>query len=103
MPRKGVVAYLKEQDAQQNHKQRFTKVRLEGGGTHTVPLHRYFKEGYRDEYTNELLPRVWVEDAMQEELEYVNQKVWVAVPLKDALAEQDGKIISSRWVICNKK
>ena len=40
--------------------------------------------------------------AMQEELAYFCDKVWVGVPLSEALADADGKIIGSRWVNCNK-
>ena len=40
--------------------------------------------------------------AMQEELAYFCDKVWVGVPLNEALADKDGKIIGSRWVNCNK-
>ena len=40
--------------------------------------------------------------AMQEELEYFCDKVWVMVPLTEAQSDPDGKIIGSRWVNCNK-
>ena len=33
--------------------------------------------------------------AMQEELEYFCDKVWVGVPIDEALADTDGKIIGS--------
>ena len=40
--------------------------------------------------------------AMQEELAYYCDKVWVGVPLSDAMADPEGNIINSRWVSCNK-
>ena len=39
---------------------------------------------------------------MQEELAYFCDKVWVGVPLAEAMADPEGKIIGSRWVNCNK-
>ena len=62
-----------------------------------------FKDQYKDEYTCEDLPIGNVRLAMQEELEYFCDKVWVAVPLAEAQADPEGKIIGSRWVSCNKK
>ena len=61
-----------------------------------------FKDAYKDEYTSEQLPIGHVRLAMQEELAYFCDKVWVGVPLSEALADADGKIIGSRWVNCNK-
>ena len=39
---------------------------------------------------------------MQEELAYFCDKVWVGVPLSQAMADPEGKIVGSRWVNCNK-
>ena len=61
-----------------------------------------FKEVYKDEYTLEELPMGLVRLAMKEELEYVCDKVWVGVPITEARADPDGKMIGSRWVNCNK-
>ena len=66
------------------------------------PTNLVFKDAYKDEYTNEELPMEHVRVAMQEELEYCCDKVWVGVPIEEALADTDGKIIGSRWVNCNK-
>ena len=61
-----------------------------------------FKDAYKDEYTCEQLPMGHVRLAMQEELAYFCDKVWVGVPLAEALEDPDGKVIGSRWVNCNK-
>ena len=68
----------------------------------TCPSKLFFKDAYRDEYTNEELPMGHVRNAMAEELEYFCDRVWVGVPLDDAKNDPDGKIIGSRWVNCNK-
>ena len=64
--------------------------------------HLIFKEFYQDEYTLEELSMGHVRLAMQEEIEYFCDKVWVMVPLTEAQSDPDGKIIGSRWLSCNK-
>ena len=66
------------------------------------PVNLAFKESYKDEYTNEELPMGHVRLARQEELEYFCDNVWVGVPIEEAMADTEGKIIGSRWVNCNK-
>jgi hypothetical protein len=66
------------------------------------PVNLNFKDFYKDEYTSEQLPMGHVRLAMQEELAYFCDKVWVGVPMAEALEDTDGKIIGSRWVNCNK-
>ena len=48
------------------------------------------------------MPISHVKIAMQEELAYFCDKAWVGVPLAEAMAKIEGKIIGSRWVTCNK-
>ena len=43
-----------------------------------------------------------MEAAIHEELEYFNSKVWVGVPLQQALDDPEGKIVGCRWVVSNK-
>ena len=62
----------------------------------------FFKDSYKDEYTNEELPIGHVKRAMAEELDYFCDRVWVGVPMDVARNDPDGKIIGSRWVNCNK-
>ena len=40
--------------------------------------------------------------AMQKELEYFCDKMWIGVPLEEAENDPDEKIVGSRWVNCNK-
>ena len=60
------------------------------------------KDVYKDEYTLEELPMGHVRLAMQVELEYFCDKVWVGVPLHVAQKDPDGKNIRSIWVNSNK-
>ena len=99
---KSLIAYISEENLANDNKKRFTKFHCSDGSMHTVPLHEHFKEQYRDEYTNEILPRSWVEAAIQVELNYFNENVWTGVPLQDALNDPDGKLVGCRWVVCNK-
>ena len=57
---------------------------------------------YKDEYTGDTIPRAWVEEAINEELDYFNANVWCGVHINDALKDPAAKVISSRWVVCNK-
>ena len=56
----------------------------------------------RDEYTNEPLPHPELVEPMYDDLEYVNDHVWAAVPLSQALSDTHAKVIGTRWVLCNK-
>ena len=99
----GVCAQLREHDLSEQTPGRTTTVRMPYGTTRAVPLHRFFRDHYRDEYTDEKLPKGWVEEAIQDELDYFNQKVWIAVPIADALNDKDAKLVGTRWVISNKQ
>ena len=46
--------------------------------------------------------RLRVEDAIFDELDYFNKHVWRAVHIKDVKNDGENKIISVRWVGCNK-
>ena len=39
---------------------------------------------------------------MQKEFAYFCDKVWIGVPMSEAMTGEEGKIIGSRWVNCNK-
>ena len=96
----GIVAAVQEHDLRQSNLKRTTTFRMADGSSQVVPL--LFKEVYRDEYTQEALPRSWVESAIQDEIDYFNAKVWRGVPLKQALSDPSAKIIGTRWAVCNK-
>ena len=60
------------------------------------------KATYLDEYTREPLPYSLVMQAIQEELEYVNNNVWELSDAQKAIGDAEAKTIRTRWVICNK-
>ena len=91
-----------QQDRSQQRKARTTELKHVDGTVQTIPLHAHFRAQYRDEYTDEPLPREWVEEAIHEEISYFNDRVWKAVPEHEALKEPGAKIIGTRWVISNK-
>ena len=62
----GIAASLRQQDLDDHPKTRWTKFRMQDGSSRDIPLHEHFKQAYRDEYTNELLPRSLVESAIEE-------------------------------------
>ena len=96
-----LVAAYRAQDLKEETERLSVKFKYKKGKVEHTKL--VFKDIYKDEYTCEELPMGQVRLAMQEELEYFCDKVWVGVPLSEALADPDGKIIGSRWVNCNKK
>ena len=95
-----LVAAYRAQDLEEQTQRMSVKVKFQNGKNRQVDLQ--FKETYKDEYTCEQLPMGHVKIAMQEELAYFCDKVWEAVPLAEAQADTEGKIIGSRWVNCNK-
>ena len=98
----GVVAAVQHEDLQASHTKRTTTFRMADGTSKLIPLHANFRSVYRDEYTNEPIPNAWVQSAIQDEVDYFNSKVWVGTKLEDAQKEPGSKIISCRWVVCNK-
>ena len=61
-----------------------------------------FKEIYRDEYTNEILPTHLIKEAIKEELSYFNARVW-EVTNRDGMEKfKDAKLVRCRWVLSNK-
>ena len=98
--RLSLVATYRAQDLKEETERLSVKFKHTNGRMESVNL--AFKDAYKDEYTSEQLPMGHVRLAMQEELAYFCDKVWVGVPLADALADPDGKVIGSRWVNCNK-
>ena len=95
-----LVAAYKAQDLKEETEKLSVKFKYKKGKVEHTKL--VFKDIYKDEYICEELPMGHVRLAMQEELEYFCDKVWVGVPMSEALADPNGKIIGSRWVNCNK-
>ena len=63
---------------------------------------RNFKEVYRDECTNEVLPKELIHAAIQEELSYFNQHVWEVTDKEGMKQLHDAKLVRCRWVLCYK-
>ena len=61
-----------------------------------------YKEVYKDEYTNEILPTAQIQEAIMDELNYFCEHVWRGCTIQEAHQVPDSKIIPSRWVLCNK-
>ena len=75
---------------------------VEGGFTHITYDPVNFREVYLDEYTREALPTELVKEAIKEELNYFNSKVWALADARKILSQSKNKVIRTRWVICNK-
>ena len=76
--------------------------RTNGGHVDVAYDLRNFKDVYRDEYTNEVLPHALVVEAIREELNYFNNTVWHVAEPSDTRKLKDSKTVRSRWVLCNK-
>ena len=95
-----LAAAYRAEDVKKETENLSVKCKYKSGHVESVKL--MFKDSYRDEYTNEELPIGDVRHAMLDELEYFCDKVWTLVPLEEAQSDEEGKIIGSRWVNCNK-
>ena len=61
-----------------------------------------FRDKYLDEYTGEILPKPLIRNAIEDELNYFNEKVW-RLATKEEMEQIPGYIlVRSRWVFCNK-
>ena len=61
-----------------------------------------FKSRYMDEYTGETLAPHLIRPAIEDELNYFNQKVWELSTMDDMKKVPDYVLVRSRWVLCNK-
>ena len=95
-----LAAAYRAEDAKPETENLSVKCKYRSGKVATTNL--TFKQSYKDEYTNEELPMGDVRLAMLDELDYFCDKVWDLVPMEQALADPDGKVIGSRWTNCNK-
>lgn len=98
----GVSATLKQEDIMSATPSRTTVFKFADGKHKNLNLSEHFKDSYRDEYTDELIPSAWAQAAIEEERSYVNDKVWTGVALEQALSDSEAKVVGTRWVISNK-
>ena len=66
-----------------------------------LPRHN-FRGRYLDAYTGELLPKHLIRAAIEDELNYLNSKVWKLSSIDEMMKVPDHVLVSSRWVMCNK-
>ena len=97
-----VASMLDAEERSQPSKSYFTNMKMHDGSSRRVNLSDHFKDNYRDEYTNELLPSAWVRDAIYDELDYFNKHVWTLVPEGVAKNDPDAKLIGTRFITNNK-
>lgn len=75
---------------------------IDGGFTHI----RYDAVKFRDvchaTCTREPLPTALDKDAIKDELNTFNSRVWALVDAKRLLRQADSRVIRTRWVMCNK-
>ena len=55
-----------------------------------------------DEYTGEILPPHLIREAIIDELDYFNDKVWKLSSKEEMEKIPDYILVRSRWVLCNK-
>ena len=72
------------------------------GKTVSLDLEQHFKDGYKDEYTTEMLPKEETKDAMYDELFYFCNKVFRGVSYDEAMKGPEGKVVGCPWVNSNK-
>lgn len=78
-------------------------VKRAAGGVLPMGYHsENFRARYIDEYTGEVLDPHLVRDAIMEELNYFNERVWEAEPKDKMFDVPDHVHVRSRWVLCNK-
>ena len=61
-----------------------------------------FRNVYLDEYTREPIPHRLVQQAIVEELNYFNGRVWELSEAENLMQDSDAKAIRTRWVMTNK-
>ena len=93
---------MQQQDLSMENQDLSTTFRLSDGSNKRILLKDNFRDNYKDEYTQESLPSEWVQQAIHDELDFLNQKVWIGTPMSVAMADPGAKIIGTRWIINNK-
>ena len=76
--------------------------KVAGGNITVVYNPENFRTKYIDEYTGEPLDQSLITEAIIEELNYFNSKVWKLENKADMLKKAEHIFVRSRWVLCNK-
>ena len=66
-----------------------------------VELDLQRRDSYRDEYTNDVLPKDHVRAAMANEISYLCREAIEGIPLKETLADPKHVLVSGRWITSN--
>ena len=61
-----------------------------------------FRPRYLDKYTGEELPAPLIREAIEDELNYFNSKVWQICTMDEMRKLPDYILVRSRWVLANK-
>ena len=101
-PARSIVAAFREADLGHSNAKRTIDFKFLDGRTVSLDLEKNFRQSYKDEYTNEVLPAEGTKDAMYDELDYFCDKVFRGVTLDEARQDPEGKIVGCRWVNSNK-
>ena len=79
-----------------------SQVKMVTGGTLPVGYHSdNFKPQYLDEYTGEVLPRDLIHEAIIDELNYFNDRVWQITTKEEMLKLKEYVFVRSRWIMSN--
>ena len=76
--------------------------KFSGGSLPIVYKEENFKPSYLDEYTGEILPTKLIREAIEDELDYFNSKVWQLSTIEEMRKIPDHILVRCRWVLCNK-
>ena len=100
---KSISANVREADLINTNKNRTTTFRFADGSSKVASLEENFKSCYYDEYTRgHYLSRIsrvlcWTNSTI------LMTSSGLGVPLQQALTDKEGKVIGTRWVLCNKQ
>ena len=75
---------------------------MRGGSVTIIYSESNFRERYLDEYTGEILPPHLIREAIIDELDYFNDKVWTLSSKEEMEKIPDYILVRSRWALCNK-
>lgn len=76
---------------------------MKNGQKIQVDLKANTKPRYLDEYTREELPLKELQEAMRDELSYLNENVWEGAPIDEALLVPNAVVVGTRWILSNKQ
>ena len=85
---------IAQEEMQHKNEGSVTTLTHTDGTRQQIDLQKHVKPHYTDEYTEETIPADWAHDAIQDGLDYFNDKVWRAIPVSDALKSQVPRLLA---------